>query len=279
MNENNQIVPIIPIPYLYDAKNPDPRQVAILEQVKAYCDIPDTQADADTWAYIWQAVRRLSLITCWAEKNDDTLLLQHRTQVYSVKQENACCRGCCCCDEDLVKVPLAYEPVPEKGYISGKISVRINGREVTEVIPQDYLFEHTDWETGTLYIDRADFPNTLLYKNSCCCLCNRDARITLKYNAGYEAIPVGMLPAVCEMIKKIDTDTSDVCATATTKVSGLLKRKKVGNVEYEWDTNNKKVYDTDILFTELNNMGLLGEVMVYNRCAIAEVETKTGEVV
>lgn len=270
---------IEPISYIYDTENPDPRQTAILEQVESFCQISKEQSKADTWAYLWQVLRRLSLITCWAEKNDDTFLLQVRTQHYSVKQENKCCRGCCHCDDDVLKVPLAYEPIPEKGYVSGKMTVVIGGRLVTEVIEPEYLADHTDWETGILYINREDFPNVLLYKGSCCCLCNRDVRITLVYNAGYELIPNGLLPVICPLIDKIDADKSDNCASAMTEVSGLLKRKKTGNVEFEWDTADDSVYSVQKLLSELDTLGVLGEVMVYSRCSIAEPELETGAVV
>lgn len=270
---------IEPISYVYDSENPDPRQTAILKQVKEYCKIPETQPDKDTWAYIWQVLRRLSLLTCWAEEANDTFLLQVRTQHFSVKQVNACCRGCCRCDDDVLKVPLAYEPVPEQGYVSGKMTLVIGGHLVTEVLDTEYLAEHTDWETGILYINREDFPNLLLYRGSCCCLCNRDVRITLVYNAGYEVLPSGILPTICALLEKVDTDTSDNCASAMSEVSGLLKRKKVGNVEYEWDTSDDSAYTVDKLLAELNTLGVLGEVMVYSRCSIAEPDEVTGEVV
>lgn len=273
------VIAIEPISYVYDESNPDPRQVAILKQVKDFCGVSETQPDKDTWAYIWQVLRRLSLFTCWAEKNDDTFILQVRTQNYSVKQVNACCRGCCRCDDDILKVPLAYEPIPEQEYVSGKMTVVIGGKLVTEDLDVDYLKDHTDWETGILYINREDFPDTLLYKGSCCCLCNRDVRITLVYNAGYETIPVGMLPVMCELMSRVDTDTSDNCATAMTEVSGLLKRKKVGNVEYEWATNDDSAYVINKLMSDLSALGMLSEVMVYSRCSIAEEEGDTGAVV
>lgn len=266
-----------PIKYLYDKD--DALQAAIIEQVKGYCQIAKDQPDATTWSYIWQVLRRLSILTCWAEGADDTLIWQVRTQKYSVKQVNKCCRSCCRCDEDVIKVPLAYEPVPEKGYVSGKMTVVIGGRIVTETFDPEYLADHTDWETGILYINREDYPNLLLYRGSCCCLCNRDVRITLVYNAGYKLIPSGMLPVVCQLMNEVDTDTSDNCATAMTTVSGLLKRKKVGNVEYEWDASDKSNYTLDKLISELNTLGVLGEVMVYSRCSVAAPEEEIGDVV
>lgn len=270
---------IEPISYVYDEEHPDSRQKAILEQVKAFCQISPDQKDTDTWVYIWQVLRRLSIFTCWAELNNDTFILQVRTQNFSVKQENKCCRKCCRCDDDVIRVPLAYEPVPERGYVSGKMTLVINGRLVTEVLDAEYLAEHTDWETGILYINREDYPDLLLYRGSCCCLCNRDVRITLVYNAGYEIIPHGLLPVVCKLLEQIDTDTSDNCAAAMSEVSGLLKRKKVGNVEYEWDTADDSNYTFDKFSTELNTLGALGEVMVYSRCSIAEPEEEAGDVV
>ena len=270
-------IKIEPVSYVYDAT--DERQKAILDQVKAYCKIPETQEDKDTWAYIWQAIRRLSLFTCWADGDMDTFLLQYRVQHFSVKQVNKCCRKCCRCDEDVLIIPLAYEPVPQEAYVSGKLTVVIGGHLVTEVIDPEYLANHTDWETGLLYLNREDFPNTLMYKGSCCCLCNRDVRVTLVYNDGYEALPVGLLPVMCALLEKVDSDTSDNCASAMSEVSGKLKRKKTGNVEYEWDNSNDSIYSFDKLMAELDTLGVLGEVMVYSRCAVAEPEIEAGDVI
>lgn len=268
---------IEPLNYIYDPAQPEERQSAILAQVKAYCQIPEGQADAVTWSYIWQVIRRLSVFACWADNHNDTFILQTRTQQFSAKQVNKCCRGCCRCDEDIVKVPLEYEPVV--GYISGSISVVIGGRVVTQEIPLDYLNEHTDWETGILYINREDFPNILMYHGDCCCLCNRDLRIKLVYNAGFEALPVGILPVVCHLINTIDTDTSDNCVNTMTTTAGLLKRKKVGNVEYEWSDKDDSTYTVNKLTAELSALGVLGEVMALSRCAIADDEPLTGAVV
>ena len=277
--QNEIMERIEPVSYIYDETNPDPRQVNILAQVKGFCQIPDTQLDKDTWAYIWQVLRRLSLFTCWADGQNDTFLLQVRTQFFSIKQVNKCCRKCCRCDDDVIRIPLAYEPVPEQGYVSGKLTVFINGKMHTQDLDVNYLAEHTDWETGVLYINREDYPDLLLYRGSCCCLCNRDVRVTLVYNAGYELVPNGLLPVICGLLDKVDTDTSDECAQAMSTVSGLLKRKKVGNVEYEWAVNDDSSFTINKFIAELNTLGVLGEVMVYSRCAIAELEEETGEVV
>lgn len=268
---------IEPISYIYDPLNPDERQVAILNQVKSFCQITEGQEDKDTWAYIWQVLRRLSIITCWADKPEDTFIVQTRTQKFSAKQVNGCCRGCCNCDEDIVKVPLEFEPAI--GYISGNISVVIGGKPITQEIPLEYLNEHTDWEAGILYINREDFPNILLYRENCCCLCNRDLRITLVYNSGFEMIPNGMLPVVCKFINSVDTDTTDSCASNMTSTAGALKRKKVGNVEYEWSDKDDSTYTVNKLLAELNTLGVLGEVMAYARCNVAEEEGDTGVVV
>lgn len=270
---------IEPISYVYDPAHPDERQVAILGQVKTYCQIPETQTDSETWAYIWQVLRRISVLDCWADKPNDTFISQVRTQRFELKQVNACCRGCCVCDEDIVKIPLAYEPVVGNGYISGKITVVIGGRIVTQDVDPEYLAEHTDWETGILYINREDFPEILLYRGNCCCLCNRNLRIDLVYNAGYDMIPSGLLPVVCKLLEKVDTNKSDECASAMSTVAGPLKAKKVGNVEYQWSDADKSIYNINKLVADLDTIGVLGEVMVYSRCSLSDYEAATGAIV
>lgn len=268
---------ISPIPYVYDSTNT--KQAAILNQIKGYCQIPQGQQDAVTWNYIWQAIRRISLVTCWENGNNDTFIEQTRKQIYYSKTKNKCCRGCCNCDGDVVRIPLEYFPMSSNNYISGKITVVINGKPVEQQITTTYLKEHTDWETGILYINREDFPEVLYYRGECICLCKRELSVELVYNAGFTTIPNGLLPVMCKIIASVDTDTSDSCATNMTEVSGLLKRKKLGNIEYEWDTNDNSVYNVSKLTSDLNALGVLGEIMSFSRCAIAEPELEIGGVV
>ena len=283
--ENNET--IAALPYVYDAENE--RLNTILEQVAEFCGVefPEDEEErakkkAVYWAKLWQVIRFISNVTCWTEQATDTFITQTRVQHFSVEQVCGCRPGCCKCDEDEILIPLDFAPVAgETPFVSGKIVVFINGEPVSEEIPVDYLNEHYDDATGKLHLIRSDFPDTLLYKNRCCCLCRRKAVITLKYNAGYDFLPAGLLPMMCPLIAKIESSKNGLndCANTMTEVAGALKFKKIGNIQYQWsdvETTNQKTYS---LYTDLYNLSTLDEVYSISRCLIAETPEEMGEVV
>lgn len=234
------------------------------------------------WAKLWQVIRFISNITCWTDEVDDTFFLQTRTQYYSVEQVNACRPNCCHCDTDVIEIPLEYGPLPEEGaFIHGKITVFINGKPIEEPISYEYLESHYDASTGRVIIMREDFPDTLLYRDNPCCLCRRKAVIMLKYNAGYQHIPAGLLPMLCPLIKKIDESKNGLsdCANTMTQVAGLLKFKKVGNIQYEWSDKDSNSAKTQTLYTDLYNIASVDEVYAISRCYIAETPDEMGDVI
>ena len=181
-------------------------------------------------------------------------------------------------------IPLEYAPLYDAEdcmYVSGTISVVIGGKVVREEIPTDYLYEHTDPYTNKLYIMREDFPDLLLWNHRCCCLCRRNCTITLEYNAGYEVLPDGLLPLICPLLTKIDSAKIGLadCAAAMTQVVGLLKRKKVGNVEYEWSDQDSDTAVTQALFTDLFDVAMMAELEAISRCDDAMSIEEMGDVV
>lgn len=286
---------IAPLPYKYDSEH-DWADVMdeIIEKVAEYCGYSliregESGEDgdityADLWSKIWLVLRLFSLVTCWTDGVNDLFLMQTRKQQTTVKQLCGCRRDCCNCDEDQIVVPLEYAPLYDAEdcmYVSGTISVVINGRVVKEEIPTEYLYEHTDPYTNKLYIMREDFPDLLLWNNRCCCLCRRHCTITLAYNAGYEILPDGLLPLICPLLTKIDSAKIGLadCAAAMTQVVGLLKRKKVGNVEYEWSDNDSDTAVTQALFTDLFDVAMLAELEAISRCDDAMSIEEMGDVV
>lgn len=286
---------LAPFPYTY--VEDDEHVVVmneIIEKVAEYCDYSligsdESNDDGDVsypemWAKIWLVLRLFSLVTCWTDTSDDLFLMQTRKQQVSLKQMNGCRRNCCYCDEDQIVIPLEYAPlydVDECMYVSGTISVVVRGKIIREEISLEYLKDHTDPFTGKLYIMRDDFPDVLLANRDCCCLCERECTITLEYNAGYETIPDGLLPLICPLLSKIDAAKVGLadCASAMTEVVGLLKRKKVGNVEYEWSDKDSNTAVTQALFTDIFDIGMLAELEAISRCdGIASVE-QMGDVV
>lgn len=286
---------ISPLPYVYDAQHERVETMnAIIEKVADYCGYSLIQTDesAETgditydelWSKIWLVLRLFSLVTCWTDGIDDLFLMQTRKQQTSVKQLCGCRRDCCNCDEDQVVIPLNYAPLyddEECMYVGGTISVVINGKVHREEIPADYLYEHTDPFTNKLYILREDFPDLLLWNNRCCCLCRRNCTITLEYNAGYELLPDGLLPLICPLLTKIDSAKIGLadCAAAMTQVVGLLKRKKVGNVEYEWSDQDSDTAVTQALFTDLFDIAMMAELEAISRCDDAMGIEEMGDVV
>lgn len=294
MEDNNESLIISALPFTYDST--DERITAILKQVVDFCgaefpevdpEDPSSQeaydaAVATYWTKLWQVIRFVSNITCWTEQADDTFITQTRVQTFHIDQVCACRpMGCCHCDEDTVSIPLDFMPTPENPFVDGKITVFINGSPVQEDITAEYLNAHYDEANGRVYLVRSDFPDTLLYRGRCCCLCRRKATITLRYNAGYDLIPIGILPMICPILAKIDESkmSSSECANTMTQVSGLLRFKKVGNIQYQWSDNASDTQKTMTLYTELYNLANIAEIYAMSRCLIAEMPEMMGEVI
>lgn len=286
---------IMPLPYIYDERNERIALIKdIIEKVANYCNynlITDDNPKGDItyaelWQRIWLILRFISLATCWTDNVMDLFIMQTRTQQVTARELCGCRPNCCNCDDDNIVVPLDYAPLLDDEkcmYVSGTMSVVINGRVKRVEIPTDYLYEHTDPYTNKLYIMRDDFPELLYNHNRCCCLCRRELTITLRYNAGYSLLPTGLLPVICPLLSKIETAnfSNADCAAAMTDVVGLLKRKKVGNVEYEW---SDKAVDTDTattkeVITDLFDVSMIAEIQSISRCDIALGAEEMGDVI
>lgn len=290
MNSNESLTPsgdgtIQALPYVYDAT--DAQVVNLLEQVAGYCGVkfdedPEKALEEKKayWVKLWQIIRFISNITCWTEQADDTFIMQTRIQNFSIEQVCGCRPGCCHCNEDEIEIPLEFFPTAEDdAFISGKITVFINGVPTTEEISKEYLEKHFDAGTNKLILIRTDFPETLLYKGKCCCLCRRKATVTLKYNAGYDLIPVGLLPMICPLIVKLSNLNLSECANAMTEVSGALRFKKIGNIQYQWSDVETSSMKTQTLYTELFNLATVDEIYAMSRCLIAETPEEMGDVI
>lgn len=234
------------------------------------------------WGKLWQVIRFISSITCWTDEPNDTFMTQMRKQVYDANQVCGCRPNCCGCDPDEIQIPLDYTPLdPEQPFVGGYITVMINGQPAKEKIPYEYLNSHYDATTGILHIIRDDFPDTLLYRGSCCCLCRRKLTITLIYNAGYSTVPAGLLPLICPLMAKMEDAKMGLsdCANAMTQVAGYLKMKKVGNIQYQWSDTDNNTQKTLALVSDLYNLASLDEVMALSRCLIAETPKEIGDVI
>lgn len=285
---------IKPLPYdFFQDGVTDPRAEVILNQVSEHCGISykpykgsnneHTERDdvALLWKKIWLAIRFLSLHACWTDGDDDTLITQCRTQRATANQLCGCTKRCCNCDDDHIIIPLEYAPVNEEPFVSGTITVMVAGKFVKKELTAEYLDNHLDPYTNKLYIMRDDFPDIFYWNHKCCCMCKRQLTITLQYNAGYEKLPNGLLPLICPIISKIDDakiSLSD-CASAMTKTVGLLKRKKNGNVEYEWSDKDNGASATETLLTDIFDVALVAELQAISRCEEISVPEEFGDVI
>ncbi len=294
---------IKPLPYDFFGEDGklDPRAEDILNQVSEHCDIvykpyagSESQSsetstnekeegeDVDLlWKKIWLAIRFLSLHACWTDGDNDTMIMQCRTQQATANQLCGCTKRCCNCDEDHIVIPLEYAPVDDEPFVSGMISAVVAGKFVKQELTAEYLNEHLDPCTNKLYIMRDDFPDIFYWNHKCCCLCKRQFTITLNYNAGYEKLPNGLLPMVCPILAKIDEakiSLSD-CASAMTKTVGLLKRKKNGNVEYEWSDKDTGASSTNTLLTDIFDVALVAELQAVSRCGEITTPDEFGDVI
>lgn len=235
----------------------------------------------ELWPKIWQAIRYISHLSCWTDTDNDTFLMSVRHQIEEVSAKCTCTQHCCECDDNVITIKLDYGPVPHNPFSIAHLSGVYGGEILREVIDHEYLNDHFDPVTGTLCINRRDFPNLLLDKGRVCCLCEHRITIDLEYLAGYEDIPDGILPLICPIISKIDEAKVSMssCHQAMTQVAGLLKRKKSGNVEYEWSNVNSDSQKTQTMYTELYNLATLDEVMAISRCYMLEAADEIGDVI
>lgn len=301
---------IAPLPYLYDED--DTRVQTILEQVVLHCEIeleqteerpienPDAPAESgdqpetetvvvvegekkeEVWRRIWQAIRYLSNHSCWTDSNEDTFILQCREEQFTAKTISGCTRDCCKCDPDQIVLPLSYSPFPANPLVEADVTVVVGGKVKKLTIGQEYLNEHFDPYTGKLYIMRDDFPDMFYNKGgNSGCLCRRNLTITVRYNAGYATIPAGLLTLICPLMAQIDEakiPLSD-CASAMTKVSGLLKSLKKGDVQYTWSDTDTANSRTQALFTDMFDVALTTELASISRCAQIVVPDEFGDVI
>lgn len=272
---------INPVPRTYNPENPDERQTAIIEAIMDFCNIDDEHEHLPAepeklWPLIWQVLRIISTITCWDDLPNDLFLTQYRLQSYDAKSRCDCRPNCCDCDENYIIIPLDYVPYPDEPFVGGTLVYREDGKFVKEELTAEYLNEHLNQTRDTLYIPRADWDAL----HHCCLRCDRDVYVDIEYNAGYDEIPAGLFPAICYLLNKVQNGTDDTdCHDNMTQTSGLLKRKKVGNVEYEWSTQDTTTSKTATLYSDLHDVGMLAEVLAVSRCYLASQQEEIGCVV
>lgn len=245
------------------------------------------------WAILWQVIRLISDATCWTNSYDDTFIMQHRTQEHKAVQLGYCefAKNKCVCVPP-TQYQLFYAPVEScdetddnpmekthkvKPFIGGEIHYTDEvGEYQIEKIPQEYLNSHYNPHTEKVTINPADFESLVAKR----CECLQEVDIVLHYNAGYCSIPKALLPLICQLINKIEDSKQSIneCAGAMTQVAGLLKSKKVGNIQYSWSDKDTEASKTQALFTQIYNLANVAELFSISRCDIINIE-EAGEVI
>lgn len=239
------------------------------------------------WSVLWQVIRLISVYSCWTDSFDDTFILQHRYQTFDMEQLKACFKNSCKCKlNQPIRINILYAPLdnrpqtetdsildkPVPAFIDGKIEyINCNGEIVTEFLSSVYLESHYNANTQQLTINPNDFD--IFYSNKC--ECPENISIEIHYNAGYLTIPPALLPLICQLIGRINDATVPLsdCAGSTTQVSGLLKSKKVGNVQYTWSDNETEASKTQAIFTQIFNLSSLAELNSISRCPIVNEQS------
>lgn len=272
---------IDPLPRIYDAENT--RIIEIMEVIKTFCGITEENDKYPTdptilWPLIWQVLRIISSITCWDDAPQDLFLTQTRLQTYPVYIEECQCL-CKLCDDSFVIIPLEYAPHGNDFLVSVKISGMVNGKYIEDTLNVNEVMRGFDKGRDKFYINKQKFYKLIKDEDNCCA-CTYNFTVTLEYNAGYDAIPAGLLPVICYILNKVNNGTDDTdCHDNMTTTSGLLKRKKVGNVEYEWSTQDTTNSKTAELYSDLHDLGMLDEVLAISRCYLAVQDEEMGDVV
>ena len=274
---------IDPLPYIYDETNE--KIVEISKLISDFCGITEENDKYPVdptvlWPLIWQTLRLISSVTCWDDAPEDLFLTQTREQNYFVSLRCKCIR-CKLCDDDFVIIPLEYIPLNGTDFwVNVKITGMINGKYTEQEIEPEYLATHYDKAKNQLYLEKTLFYDIIRENGDNCCRCEHKMNVVLEYNAGYDIVPKGLLPAICYILNKVNNGVDEEdCHDNLTQTSGLLRRKKVGNVEYEWsvsDTTNSK---TATLYSDLHDLGMLDEVLAISRCYLATQQEELGDVV
>lgn len=272
---------INPLSRKYDVENRVMNR--ILKNIKSFCGITEENDKYPTepavlWPLIWQTLRILSNITCWSDTIDDLFLTQTRTQSYPVIIDHCECL-CRLCDDAFVIIPLEFSPHPDDFMISVTISGMVNGEFVKRELDVETVMKGFDEGQDKLYLPKQMFYD-LIKQYDNCCSCVYNMTVTMKYNAGYDGIPQGLYPAVCYILNKINNSVDiEDCHDNLTTTSGLLQRKKVGNVEYQWSTQDTTNSKTATLYSDLHDLGMIDEVLAFSRCYLSTQEEVLGDVV
>lgn len=254
-------------------------------EVYKYAKAKRDEEKSAYWTILWQVIRLISDYTCWTEDYRDTFILQHRYQVTNMLQLPYCSQfRCNCRDKKPITIDLYYAPLDPRplndnenphgermpAFIDGKIDWMDDmGIFHSEPITSKYLQSHYNPHTEQINLYPSDFKGFYAGK----CVCPEDMSIMIHYNAGYLTIPEAILPLICQMIGRINDSKLPLseCAGAMTQVSGLLKSKKVGNVQYTWSDNDTELAKTQSLFTDIYNIASMAELNSISRCEIINI--------
>lgn len=170
--------------------------MTVYEQLREQCNCINSVSEAD----VDELINLVSSYTCWAQKPCETLLLSERREVISLPD---------CMDEcDVFTFEPFYKPFDEESFSFTLVTQTGIDEETTEIT--EYSYSELD----------GNFKMVLPIPNCKCapeCGCPRTHKLLVTYVAGYEELPVCLIPLFCEALQyikeknKCDCDSCAVC--------------------------------------------------------------------
>ena len=219
----------------------------IIEQLKEHCDCFPENVEAVVFEKtVNELIHLISIMTCWTNSLCETFLNGMREEIFDAERVNLCT-----CDRGLLEFEPFYVPIyPET--ITAQLVVQ-NGIEDTVID----ISENDIGYSETFAHIRIDYQKYLSQQSDC--YCPENAKIIVRYVAGYEELPECLLPIFCDMLHIIydKNDCScDKCQECTQKYSDdEIEVIAEGDVTVE--INIKKTLMSLVHYSYTNSLGLM----------------------
>lgn len=220
---------------------------AIVEQLRENCDcFPDENVDEIQFEkLVAELIHLVSVMTCWTNSLCETFLNGEREEIFDAERVNLCT-----CDQGMLEFEPFYVPIyPET--ITAQLVIQ-NGvqDEVIIVSEEDIGYSETFGHV------RINYQKYLKIDNCCC---PENAKLVIRYVAGYEELPECLLPLFCDMLHIVydKNDCScDKCQECTQKYSDD-EVEIYSDDDLKVEVNIEKTLNNLIRYAYTNSLGLM----------------------
>lgn len=219
---------------------------AIVEQLRETCDcFPDDVEPEVFERTVSELIHLISIMTCWTNSLCETFLNGEREEIFDAERVNSCT-----CDRGMLEFEPFYIPIyPET--ITAKLIIQKGVTdEVIEIAEEDIGYSET---FGNVRINYQKY----LTGDDCCC--PENAKLVIRYVAGYEELPECLLPLFCDMLHIIydKNDCScDKCQNCTQKYSDDEVEILESN-DVTIEINIQKTFTSLIHYAYTKSLGLM----------------------